>query len=142
VKQKYEIFADYHQFYIQDDDEKYGDLSLAWTPEAVDRLLAMGPHVVGIGTARNMPVPVTIEISEAEPEVSGQEFDRTNDYNIEVRSGRLVLAGCTDYFPDAVRVHCSPGMYNVRIGYKNLDTISDDGLDGDDSYHLFLWPAA
>ena len=30
----YEIFADYHQFYLQDDDESFGDLSKAWTEEA------------------------------------------------------------------------------------------------------------
>ena len=142
MEQTYEIFADYHQFYIQDDDEKYGDLSEAWTDQAVDRLLAVGPHVVGVGTARNMTVPVTVQISEVKPEISGHAFDRTNDCTIEISSGRLVLAGCTDYLPDAIRIHCSPGLYNVTIGYKNLNTISDDGLDGDDSYHLFLWPAA
>lgn len=29
----------------------------------------------------------------------------------------------------------------VRICYRNLKTISADGLEGSDHYRLFLWPA-
>ena len=54
------ILADYYQFYIQDDDVKFGDLSDAWTPEAVSRLLAVAPHTVGIGTVRNTKVAVSV----------------------------------------------------------------------------------
>ena len=44
------LFADYFQFYIQDDDDGFGDLSEAWSPEAEANLMALGDHVVGIGT--------------------------------------------------------------------------------------------
>ena len=44
-----QLFADYYQFYLQDDDSEYGDLSEAWTDEAMERALAVAPHVVGIG---------------------------------------------------------------------------------------------
>ena len=60
--------------------------------------------------------------------------------SIEVPSGRIVIAGCTDYFPDADRVNVLAGTYQARISYGQLDTLSDDGLDGDDRYRVQLWP--
>ncbi len=54
---RYDLFADYFQFYLQDDDDSVGDLSEAWTEEAVERLLAVSRGVVGIATVRNMTVP-------------------------------------------------------------------------------------
>jgi len=102
-------------------------------------MLALGPHVIGVGTARNMTVPVTVRICGARPDVSAEGFDRVNECAIEVETGRLVIAGCTDYFPDAARIEVVPGAYHVLIGYKGLDTLSKNGLDGDDSYRIFLW---
>src|SRR4051812_26104513 len=72
---RYEIFADYHQFYLQDDDQSFGDLSAAWTEEATERLLAVGPHVIGIGTARNMTVPVSVSVHESRPKIREEEWD-------------------------------------------------------------------
>jgi hypothetical protein len=50
------------------------------------------------------------------------------------------VAGCTDYFPDAKRIDVTPGIYDVLVAYRNLESLSEDGLDGDDSYHIFLAP--
>ena len=135
---KLDLFADYFQFYIQDDDKEYGDLSDAWTQSTVDNLLAIADHTIGIGTVRNMDVPVYISFVDKLPELDLTEWDRVNQSSISCKTGRLVVAGCTDYFPDAKRFEVKPGNYEVIIGYKNLDKISDDGLDGEDSYHLFL----
>ena len=63
------LFADYCQFYIQDEAVS-GDLSRAWNEEATDRLLAIAPGAIGIGTVRNI-VPVTAEIHDHEP---GDDF--------------------------------------------------------------------
>lgn len=136
------LFADYHQFYIQDDDIEYGDLSDAWTAEATDRLLAVAERVIGVGTVRDADVPVHISIADQLPALVPAEWDRINRATFYCETGRLVLAGCTDYFPDAERIPVAPGTYDVLVGYKNLGTVSEDGLEGDDSYHLFLAPAA
>jgi len=136
-----ELFADYFQFYVQDDDRTIGDLSSAWTPEAVDHLLAVGPGVVGVGTVRNMNVPVTIEIHDREPPGDLDLWEHVTECGLEVRTGRLVVAGCTDYFPDAKRIQVGPGIYKVRVSCGGLDTLSEDGLEGDDRYRLQLWPA-
>ena len=134
------LFADYHQFYLQDDDIRFGDLSNAWTAEATERLLAVADHVVGVGTVRNMNVPVHIEIESQLPNLNPSEWDRINRASLVCDTGRIVVAGCTDYFPDAKRLAVTPGVYDVLVAYRNLESLSEDGLDGDDSYHIFLAP--
>jgi hypothetical protein len=135
------LFADYFQFYIQD-EAATGDLSQAWNEETTDRLLAVAPGTVGIGTVRNMDVPVTVEIHEHEPDDDSPEWDHVVEASLDAASGRIVIAGCTDYLPDAKRTEVAPGSYRVRASYGALDTLSEDGLSGDDRYRLQLWPAA
>ena len=139
-KESLTLFADYYQFYLQDDDSEVGDLSDAWTTEAVKRKLAIAPNTIGVGTARNMDVPVEIQIHDEEPKINFDEWDLINQCSIEINTGRIVIAGCTDYFPDAMRIDISPRIYQSIICYKALDSISDDGLDGDDSYLIHLFP--
>ena len=134
------IFADYHQFYLQDDDERFGNLSDAWTPEATERLIAVTEHVVGIGTVRNMNVPVRIEVGPQLPTLDRSQWDKVNRASLVCDTGRIVVAGCADYFPDAKRLSVSPGTYDVLVGYKDLGSLSEDGLEGADSYHIFLAP--
>src|SRR5688572_6120135 len=135
-----QLFADYHQFYIQDDDSRFGNLSEAWTDEATDQLLAVAPHVVGIGTVRNVEVPVTVEVHEKRPALDLAAWDQVNLASVQVDSGRLVVAGCTDYFPDAFRIKVKPGTYEVLVCYAGLRILSDDGLSGGDRYLVALYP--
>lgn len=134
------LFADYHQFYLQDESAE-GDLSMAWTEEAERRRLAVAPGAVGIGTARAMDVPVTLEIHTQAPPPAPAAFELVVECALQVDSGRIVVAGCTDYFPDAARVAVAPGSYRVRACHAGLDTVSADELDGDDRYLVQLWPA-
>ena len=139
---KLRLFADYFQFYIQD-EKTDSDLSNCWTTEAVDILAATAEGIIGIGTVRNMEVPVTIKIFNMEPHLLKEienEIGQINECDIEVKSGKIVIAGCTDYFPDAKRIVLKNGVYRVRIYYGNLDKISDDGLDGEDFYEIHIWP--
>lgn len=138
-KFEFTLFADYFQLYIQDDGAK-GDLSESWTPEAVHRLLALAPRTIGIGTVRNMNVPVQVEFAEHAPENDLAGWDQVNECTIETTSGRLVIAGCTDYFPDAARIELTPGTYRARVYYGNLKKLSADGLDSD-HYRIVLWSA-
>jgi hypothetical protein len=61
--------------------------------------------------------------------------------SIEIPSGKIVVAGCTDYFPDAARIPVKPGNYRARIYYGDLNSLSEDGLDGGDHYKIVLWPS-
>jgi hypothetical protein len=142
TENKLTLFADYFQFYIQD-EKVDGDLSNCWTTKAVDFLLAAAEGIIGIGTVRNMDVPVTIKNFDTEPPFLKEmenEIGQINECDIEVKSGKIVIAGCTDYFPDAKRIVLENGVYRVRIYYGNLDKLSDDGLDGEDYYEIHIWP--
>jgi len=136
----FELFADYFQFYIQDESSD-GDLSNAWTDQATADLVALAPGVIGVGTARNMDVPVTIEIHDAEPSLSLDAWDQVAECDIAVPSGKLIVAGCTDYLRDAARISVPSGQYRARLLYAGLNTLSADGLDGADHYTVQLWRA-
>jgi hypothetical protein len=140
-KYRYELFADYFQFYLQDEHAD-GNLGDSWTPQATEDRLALAPGTIGVGTARNMNVPVTIVVRDSAPEPDNFEnWDHVCECSIALPSGRLVVAGCTDYFPDAARIRVTPELYRARIYYGDLDKLSDNGLEGDDHYHIVLWPA-
>lgn len=136
----YEIFADYHQFYLQDDDQSFGDLSAAWTEEVTERLLAVAPHVIGVGTARNMTVPVSVFVHGTHPQIKEEEWDHITTASVKIDTGRIVVAGCTDYFPAAARIDVQPGLYEAIVCYGKLESLSADGLEGEDSYHVHLFP--
>ena len=136
----FNLFADYFQFYVQDEAVD-GDLSDSWTDEAGTRLLAVAPGTVGVGTVRNMEVPVTLELLASEPPLDVEAYDHVVEGSLSVGGRNLVIAGCTDYFPDAARIQIEPGSYRVRACFSGLEALSDDGLDGADRYHLQLWPA-
>jgi hypothetical protein len=138
---KFDLFADFFQFYLQD-EAATGDLSNGWDAEAVERLLAVAPGTVGVGTVRNMDVPVLVELLDSEPQGDLELWDHVTECSLAVPSGRIVIAGCTDYLPDAARISVAPGSYRVRVSYGSLDSLSEDGLDGDDHYRVQLWPAA
>jgi hypothetical protein len=80
MSQRYEfkLFADYFQFYLQDEGVK-GDLSESWTQEAVNRLLAIAPGTIGVGTGRNMGVRVVVEIADDAPDEDTSIWDNVNE---------------------------------------------------------------
>jgi tetratricopeptide (TPR) repeat protein len=139
MKQQFELFADYHQFYLQDEQAE-GNLSNSWTEQAVSNMLAVAPGVIGVRTVRNMDVPVEVEVLDSQPDDNFNAWDHVTEASLEVPSGRIIIAGCTDYFPDAARITVQPGTYKVRIYYGALDSVDEElGLDGDDHYRVVLW---
>jgi hypothetical protein len=138
---RFTLFADYFQFYLQDENAD-GDLSDSWTEQAVKDLIAVAPGTIGVGTVSNMDVPVEVEIHDSDPGYDAGQWDHIAECDIEVLSGKIVVAGCTDYFPDAARIEVRPGSYRARIHYGNLS--GGRGLDGEDSYEdsykVALWP--
>jgi hypothetical protein len=140
TKHAFTLLADYFQFYLQDEAAS-GDLSAAWTPDAVDRLLAVAPGVIGVGTVRNKDVPFEVEVLSEAPSDDPGVWDRINECSVTLDSGKAVIAGCTDYFPDAARLTVVPGVYRARIYYGKLGSVSPDRLEGADHYRIALWLA-
>lgn len=133
-----EIFADYFQFYVQDADTKE-DFAEGWTEQAVAAMFVPKATALAVGTARNMNVPVRLEIHQSAPDDAGG-WDRQHTASLLVNSGRLQVIGCSDYGPDAFVTPIQSGCHVVRVSYFSLETLSEDGLDGDDRYLIQVWP--
>jgi hypothetical protein len=132
------LFADYSQFYLQDECAD-GNLGDSWSEDATARNLAVAPGTIGVGTARNVHVPVTVEVLEAAPPSEFGAADLVTEASMDVPSGRIVIAGCTDYFPDARRIDVRPGRYRVRVHYSGMATVSKNRLEREDRYYVVLW---
>ena len=51
------------------------------------------------------------------------------------------VTGLADYLR-AARIDLPLGTYRARIFYGNLDSLSDNGLQGDDHYSIVMWKGA
>jgi hypothetical protein len=139
---EFELFADYHQFYLQDEAAD-ADVSFeSWSDEAIENGAVLMPGKIFVQTVRNMDVPVIIEVQDSAPDNNFDEWDKVFECSIDIPSGKIVIAGCTDEWDEADRIEVVPGVYRARIYHGDLDTLNDDGLDGDDHYKVILWPAA
>lgn len=138
------IFADYHQFFLQDAGAADGGTAAGDAPEWTDATLAQGvlpqPGGLSVSTARNMTVPVRVTLHAAPPALPLEAVDHAVEAGLHSQ-GTLILAGCTDYLPDAARLTVPPGSLRVLLLCHGLGSLSEDGLDGDDRYELHLWPA-
>ena len=134
------IFADYHQFYLEDEGSNFPTENLWDDEQAFLDMLATGPGSVAVGTARHYSVPVKVRVIDSEPEKNIDHWDHVTEASLSVPSGRLVVFGPTEYRPDAPRIAVEPSDYRVRVYYANLESVAANGIDGDDYYEVTLWP--
>ncbi|MET8473213.1 hypothetical protein ABZY90_03745 [Streptomyces sp. NPDC006422] len=126
------LFADYFQIHVTD-AESDGDLSDAWTDQAVADRLAVAPDALGIGTVVNVNVSVSVIVLPHEPSDDSSEFDHVVEAGLNVPSGRLAVLGCTDYAPDAATFDVAPGWNRVRASRSNLARAAQADVDSDES---------
>ncbi|MQB45341.1 hypothetical protein [Rhizobium sp. ICMP 5592] len=134
------LFADYFQIYLR--DETHPDLPDDYTDEVIARRLAAGPYAIILHTARNMTVLVCVEWHDQCPALDLDAYQHVAEAGFHCPSGQLMLAGLTDYGPTAPRLAVKAGALGMRVNMSGLDTLSEDGLDGDDHYLVQLWHAA
>lgn len=127
---------DYFQFYLWDSDER--PAPEIWTDDNVQDRMHVGPGVVVICPIRNMPVPVEISIWEAAPQVVFNLWQHVVEAPLTLESGRLEVHECCGETKASFSVPA--GDYVVRAMMRGLDTISEDGLKGDDFYEIQVWP--
>lgn len=135
-----ELLADYFQIYLR--DEGHPDLPDDYTDEALSRRMTASRHAVVIHTARNMTVPVRVIGHDQRPAPELASWQQVVEAGITCPSGQLVLAGLTDYAPSAARLAVPAGALGIRVGMSGLDTLSEDGLEGEDRYVIQVWPGA
>lgn len=132
------LFADYFQISLR--DEANPDLPDDYTDQAIACRLVAGPHAVILHTERNMTVPIRVEWHDQRPTPDLDAYQHVVEARFDCPSGQLVLAGLTDYDPAASRLSARVGPLGVRASLSGLDTLSEDGLEGEDEYVIQLWP--
>lgn len=138
LTREFEIFADYFQFIIMDESSQ-DNFNVAWTEEALERMLAISNTSVSLGTLRNVTVPVTICINQSQPQIDLEKFDHAVSGSLNIPSGSLVIMGCTDYLPDAPRIKLPAGTYRLLYLATGIETITYESDPADDHYIVHLW---
>jgi hypothetical protein len=135
-----EVFADYFQIYLADPLLE-DDWSNAWqAPSALADRFIVRPRILGFCTERNSTVPLRVVSHEGVPELSHQlvRADHAIQAGLSTTGRRLIVAGCTEYWPTAFSLDVGPGLYGAA--FLSFDLASVRGLDGDDRYELHIWP--
>lgn len=139
-RKSYEIFADYHQFYLMD------AVLQPFAPEHyveadIRKRIKVSDNIVVILPERNMTVPVELEVRDLAPEIDFSEWQHIAEASLGLPSGKLLIEECTGNEPIDV-VELSPETYRLRACFSGLDTLSWNGLEGDDKYKIFMWTSA
>lgn len=134
-----EVFADYHQFYVQDGGVN-PDAPTDWTDEDVESRAKVSQNVVVICPVRNMTVPVSVEVYDSQPSYELSHVDHAIRCSLALPTGGLQIHECTG--GERLRVSITPGTYGVIALFTGLSLLSEDGLEGEDAYRVLLWPAS
>jgi len=133
------VFADYHQFYLADGGTQW----LApedWSDNDLQNGGKVTDSVVAVAPARNMNVPVEVEVFTEAQAIELQESDHAFSCSLRLPTGHLQLHECTG--PERLYLSVPQGQYEVVALFSGLARITDDGLEGEDSYRIMLWPGA
>jgi hypothetical protein len=135
----FELFADYHQFYVWDAGAK-PQAPEDYTEEDVRRLVKVAPNVVVIQPVRNMTVSVELALCVDDPGFDETRWDHVAECALELPTGKLQVHECTG--GPVLDLNVAPGSYRLRALFSGLGTLSEDGLEGEDYYALVLWPGS
>ena len=96
------------------------------------------PFGVIVELERDVAVAVAVEVAGEASGVAPDAWDHVAEASLAPPSGRLEIHACAR---GPVDVLVEPaGPYRVRVHYGGLDTLCEDGLDGDDDDRIALWP--
>lgn len=138
-QKQYEICADYHQFYLTDAG-KDPFAPEDYTEQDVQRRIKAADNVVVIQPERSMTVPVELEILDSRPPDDFEKWHHVAEASLELPSGKLRIEEWGNAEP-VDEIVLEARSYRVRAYYGGLDTLSFDGLDGDDHYKIVMWPS-
>ncbi|MFJ9781053.1 hypothetical protein ACIRSS_15800 [Amycolatopsis sp. NPDC101161] len=133
-----DVFADYNSFMVQDETARF-DPDRAWTKALIADMIAAREGVIGVGTARRMTVSVILDVRSEAPDDNFDGWDHVTEAGLRVESGKVIVS-MLDYSDAIPRTAVPAGDYAARVYAKGFDTISNDGVHGQDLYHVVLWP--
>lgn len=133
------VFADYHQFYVWGADTCDRHAPEDWSDQDVADRAKAASGVVVICPVRSMEVPVEAGIWDSEPQVIFDQWQHVIEAPLRT-TGRIEVDECTGEPQAGFAVE--PGDYTVRALYRGLDSLSEDGLEGEDFYEVQIWMAS
>lgn len=137
-KHTFELFADYSQFLLSDENSPE-NFETFWTESTHRDKLAIGDNVIGVRTIQATEVVVDVEVHDSPLERfdDAESWYQVAECSLDIPSGKLVVMGVTDFFPEAARILVDPGTYRVRIHYGNR-SYPDASHEGE-YYLAILW---
>jgi hypothetical protein len=130
---KFEVFADYHQFYLMDASVE-PKIPEEVTEQDMLRRLRTAPHIVVFHTESAMHVPVEVAFVPEPTEAEGA-WEHQAEFSLSIPSGTAALCGCTDFVLECPRISVAPGSYIGRAYFAG-------STGSEERYCLMLWPAA
>ena len=130
--QRFEVFADYHQFYLMD-AEAQPQIPESVLPADTARRLRCADHIVVFHTESASKVPVEVGFVDCAP-TEAENWEQITDFSVSLPSGTAALCGCTDYVPDCPRLTGTPGSYNGKAFFAGATSL------GGERYRVLLWP--
>lgn len=127
------LFADFHQIHVAAPETKCS-LEDAWTAQATEDRIAANEEIVGVRTEHAAAVAVSVEVLAAEPEPDLAKWDHVTEASLSAATGELLIAGCTDYWPDAKRIALPVGAWRLRASHTGL-------ANGREQIAIQLWQA-
>src|SRR5579883_3159818 len=138
------IFADNFQFQLQDQIEDC-DYPEYWNDALLTQLFVSGNRIVGVGTARDLDVDLTLEIysepmeeQKVDEEIDLSHCDHAAQCNLELPSKKLLITGCTTDYEETIKLDLPAQQYGLRIFWHKLDSIDELGFEGEDHYLIQL----
>ncbi|MGQ2983163.1 hypothetical protein [Flavobacterium sp.] len=144
MKQTFEFYTQYNQFYIADKTSNYDTGSDSfWTDEAISQRLAIGNGIIGIGTYSYGYIKGEIKVIE-KPEdfIDYHLYDNIVEGGITISSEELEILDCPDSNVE-LSLRITPGNYRVRVYGSNFSTVEEPDLAKDtdnDYYKIEIWP--
>lgn len=130
---KFNVFSDYHQFYLMDAVAEPAIPETA-TSRDIERRLRTAPHIVVFQTESATTVPVEVTFVET-PLTADGVWEHVASFSLSLPSGVAVLCGCTDYVPQCPRIEVPPAAY-VGQAYFAGEKL------GGERYSIVLWPSS
>lgn len=131
--QKFQVFADYHQFYLMDANIE-PKIPEEMTEQDMLRRLRTAPHIVVLHTESASHVPVEVTFVQRPTEAEGA-WEHQTEFSLSLPSGTAALCGCTDFGPECPRITVVPGTYSGRAYFAG-------STGSEERYCLMLWPEA
>lgn len=107
-----EVFADYHQLYIQDGVAS-PHAPENWTDADVANRAKVAASVVVVCPVRNMTVPVQVELHDVAPQLQNSKAGHLVECSLALPSGHLQVPECTG--GAVLNWQLEPGQYEVAV---------------------------